>query len=179
LNLTDQEKNYIARRAAGSFAIIPAVQRIVEAHKKNRNPDDAVFLEFARLVLRKSFTWDEYERQSQLVAAIIPHPFGIPWHLKEKLEPADAPEVAPTKKKKKARRVVKCGICAGEGHNARTCPSKPDTSTVTHTDGIERLSPGFDPNPPRVEESHEHQNKTKPRETRDPLPGSHGAPEAT
>jgi len=161
MSLTEGERNLIAQRAGGSYAIIPNIRQIVQEQVKNRNPDDAVFLEFARLVIRKSFEWDEYEVQAKSILAIIPFPFGRPKPLIEKIEPADDLEIAPTKKKEKARRAVTCGICGGEGHNARTCPNKTDTATVTHTDGIERLSPGFDPNPPKVEEVEKRQHDSR------------------
>jgi len=155
LKLTDHERLLIAQRAQGSYAIIPQVRRIVSAHQKNRNPEDAPFLEFARLTLRKSHAWDDYERLGRAVLAIIPEPHGTPfWKLPkpDPVEPAGEDKVRAPKQK----RSRKCGICSERGHNARTCPNKPDTPTVTHTDGIERLSPGFDPNPPsKVEEEKE------------------------
>jgi len=148
LKLTDQEKTLIAKRAHGSYAIIPNMRRIVDAHRKNKNPEDAPFLAFARLALKKSYAWDDYERLARAVLAIIPEPYGTPfWKLPPKEDPEDAPLPVPKAKPKR-----KCGICSERGHNARTCPNKPDTPTVKHTDGIERLSPGFDPNPP------DHQN---------------------
>lgn len=132
----------IARRAAGEYAIIPNVRKIAEEHRKNRNPEDRVFLEFARLVLQKSYGWDDYERLAKQVLKIIPHPFGPPVERKTPL--ASAPE-QPAKRKKGQR---KCGVCSGVGHNSRTCPNKPNTPTMTFDDGIERLTPGYDPNPP-------------------------------
>lgn len=141
----------IARRAFGEYSIIPQVRTIVSQHRKNRNPDDQVLLEFARLVQQKSWDWKEFERLQKAVMEIIPEPYGTPWWKKPRSESKPAGTTTPKRKK----RVIKCGICSGEGHNARTCPSKPNTPTVTHTDGIERLSPGFDPNPPKVEEDQE------------------------
>lgn len=153
MKLTEAERLLIARRAHGEYAIIPNVRKIVEAHRKNRRPEDAVFLDFARLVMRKSWDWDDYERLARAVLEVIPEPYGTPWWKKPRTEPKPAGATPAPKKKKK--RVIRCGICSGSGHNSRTCPNKPDTPTVTHTDGIERLSPGFDPNPPKVEEDQE------------------------
>ena len=132
------------------------MRSVVAEHKKNRCPEDDVFLSFARLVMQTSWGWDEYECRARAVLKIIPHPHGIPWHLK-KTEPAGTDESLekPVQRTDRKKRIIRCGICSASGHNARTCPNRPDTPTVTHTDGIERLSPGFDPNPPKVEESQE------------------------
>jgi hypothetical protein len=148
VKLTECERILIARRAAGEYGVVSAVRRIVDAHKKNRNPDDAIFLEFSRLIFQKSWRNEDYERLQRSVLAVIPEPWGPPFWKRE-----PKPEPAGTTRKK--RRIVKCGLCSGEGHNARTCPSKPSTPTATYTDGIERLAPGFDPNPPEVEESND------------------------
>lgn len=141
LKLTEQERIYIARRAAGEYAIIPAVRRIVNEHRKNRDLDDQVFLEFASLTLQKSYKWEDYERLAKRVLAIIPHPNG------KQVYHTDAAPPQPAGKK---RRTVTCGICSGKGHNARSCPAKPDAPTMTSDDGIERLTPGYDPNPPET-----------------------------
>jgi hypothetical protein len=149
VKLTKGERVLIARRAAGEYAIIPSVERIVREHRKNRILDDQVFLEFARLATKKSYSQDEYDEKARAVLSIIPQPWG-PGPKEMDQYPAETTPASSKKTRKK--RIIKCGICAGEGHNARTCPNKPDTPTVKHTDGIERLSPGFDPNPPEVEE---------------------------
>ena len=145
--LTQRERLLIARRAAGEYGSISQVEKIVRDHKRNREPADAMFLEFAILVTKKSWPWDDYERLQKLVLTEIPEPWGPK---RQVLIPEDQEQPHQSK-----RRVVTCGICGGTGHNARTCPSRPDTPTVQHTDGIERLSPGFDPNPPGSEADNE------------------------
>ena len=148
MNLSDREKELIARRAGGEYAIIPTIRNILTKHQKNRNPEDAPFLDFARLVLRKTIPWDEYMSQAKIVLDLYPEPFGPPWN-KQGLEgpiPGPYPESEAPKKKTKKKRQRKCGICSEPGHNARTCPQKPATPTMTSDDGIERLTPGFDPN---------------------------------
>jgi len=149
VKLTDEERVFIARRAAGEYGIVPAVERILRANRKNRNPDDRVFLDFARLILQKRLPPAEYERLGKAILAIIPEPFGTPWWKKK-------PE--PPKWSKPSKRQITCRICSQPGHNARTCPDKPKdgSSTVDCADGLTRLAPGFDPNPPeRVEESND------------------------
>ena len=106
-------------------------------------------MEFCRLVTKQTIPWDEYMRQAKIVLDLFPEPFGPPWDKKG----LDGPIPPPTReskapKKKRKKRTVTCGICGEQGHNARGCSNKPDAPTVKHTDGIERLAPGFDPNPP-------------------------------
>jgi len=115
----------------------------MQEHKKNRDPDDLVFLEFGRLVLKNSWDWSDYDRMAQEILTLEPEPWGPGIYR----EPAVIAPPPVRKKSGKKKRTVRCGICSGEGHNARGCPNKPDTPTVKHTDGFERLSPGFDPNP--------------------------------
>jgi len=144
MSLSEHERRLIARRASGEYAIVSRVEKIVREHKKNRDPADANLLEFARLVTKKTWSWDEYSRLQKIVLEEAPEPWG------PRLRPKQPKQ---SKQPKRSKRVVRCGICGGEGHNARTCAERPDTPTVQYTDGIERLSPGFDPNPPeRVEE---------------------------
>lgn len=131
----------IAMHAGG--AVIPKVERIVKAHRKNRNPDDKVFLDYANWALTQKWTKEKYIRLATAVLDIIPEPYGTPW---QKRPPKEEPLPKRTK-----TRTITCGICSFKGHNARGCPNKPDTPTVAHTDGIERLTPGFDPNPPPKE----------------------------
>jgi hypothetical protein len=96
--LTDKEKTTIACRAAGSYAVIPSIRRIVRDQAKNRTPEDQVFLDFARLILKKSFRWEDYEPKARAVLAIIPEPFGPCWSSKiSNLEP-------PVEEKPKKRR---------------------------------------------------------------------------
>jgi hypothetical protein len=92
-------------------------------------------------------------RLAHAVLELVPKPFGHPWDKQPPKGPIPGPypDAKPPKKRKKKKRQKKqrkCGICSTPGHNARSCPDKPDTSTVVHDDGIERLTPGFDPNPP-------------------------------
>ena len=145
--LSEEERRIIAQRAAGSYAILPRLRRLMQDHKKNRSPEDAVFLEFGALVLKKSWDWAEYERLQRLVLTEVPEPWGPQVRRKER--PAGDVDEVPKPKKK---RTVTCGICGGQGHNARSCSDKPDTPTITHTDGFERVKPGYDPNPPKKEE---------------------------
>jgi len=136
--LTDREQLIIAMRAHGSYGVIPAMQKIVTIHRKNRNLDDAVFLDFAKLTLKKH-EWDDYERLGRAVLAIIPEPFGAPYRAptaEEVVEEDLAPKI-------KSRRTVTCSICSKSGHNAKTCPDKPNTPTVQCADGLTRLTPGF------------------------------------
>ena len=153
MNLTARERLLIARRAGGEYGVIPQIRKIAALQKKGEREDtDAIFFDFARLVLQKSWSMDEYLRLQKAVLTEIPEPRGEPFWKK----PQPAPEVEPAGTvalPKKKKRVITCGICEGVGHNARTCPAKPNTPTVTHTDGAERLTPGFDPNPPEVEDS--------------------------
>jgi hypothetical protein len=81
-HLTDRERNIIAQRAAGSYAIVPQLQKIIIDHRKSKSIKDMPFLEFGRLVMKKSWDRDEYERLQRAVLNIIPHPFGIPFHLR-------------------------------------------------------------------------------------------------
>jgi hypothetical protein len=143
MKLTEREKTLIARRAAGEYAIIPAVERIVRDHKKNRNPDDQVFLDYARWALTAKWNAKDYERLATAVLAIIPEPFGPPWW--KRIDETPAPTL--TKRKRK------CGLCGQPGHNARTCPDKTSGPTMTYSDGNERLTPGFDPNPPVADDA--------------------------
>jgi len=76
MTLTDDEKVLIARRAGGEYAAIPQIRKLVANHHKNRNPDDEVYLSFARLSVRKSWDWDDYEEKAQAVLAFIPHPWS-------------------------------------------------------------------------------------------------------
>ncbi len=122
--------------AAG--AVVSKVERIVKAHRKNRNPEDKVFLDYANWALAQGWTKEKYICLATAVLNIIPEPFGVPW---QKLSPKEDPP------KKSKTRTVTCGICSFKGHNARSCPNKPDTPIIRYADGIERLSPGFDPNP--------------------------------
>lgn len=138
MSLSEQERSIIASRAGGSYADNAALRQIVSEHKKNKSADDAVFLAFARLVCQKSFTSVQYETLQKQVLALVPYPFGV-------LPLPKAIEEEPPKQPRRRR----CGLCGTLGHNARGCPSKPDTPTMTHNDGIERLPPGFDPNPPK------------------------------
>jgi hypothetical protein len=147
MKLTDRERLLIARRAMGEHSIIPNVRMIVSSHRKNRTPNDQIFLEFARLTVKKSWDMDDYERLARGVLEIIPEPYGTPWW--KRSQPAGTS--TPTKQ----RRVSRCRICSEPGHNARTCPDKPSdgSATVDCADGLTRLAPGFDPNPPaEVEE---------------------------
>ena len=138
-------------RAGGAYGIIPEIRKIVAKHAENTNPDDAVFLEFSRLVVKKSIKLGEYERLQLAVLEIVPRPFGMVWSKSAPPDPLPGPypESEPKKKRPKKRCIVSCGICGEPGHNARGCANKPDTSVVKHTDGVERLTPGFDPNPPK------------------------------
>ncbi len=76
MKLTHDEKLTIAQRAAGSYATISKLRRIVEDHKRNRDPDDAPYLEFGRLVLKQTWTWPDYERLQRGVLNLWPEPFG-------------------------------------------------------------------------------------------------------
>jgi hypothetical protein len=74
--LTDKEKTTIACRAAGSYAVIPSIRRIV----------------------RDQARWEDYEPKARAVLAIIPEPFGPCWSSKiSNLEP-------PVEEKPKKRR---------------------------------------------------------------------------
>lgn len=162
MSLTDRERRMIARRAGGEHAVNDVVARIVRAHKSNRDPDDEVFLDFARLIQQRSYEWDEYARLQRKVLNIISDPWGtedvtrVRRKARVRTEPettvpdAAIVEVAgPDPKTKK--RVVTCGICGLTGHNVRTCPNKATGPTLKYADGVERLSPGYDPNPPKEE----------------------------
>lgn len=132
VSLTERDKELIARRAAGEYACAPQLRKI---SLKSRDPDDAVYLDFLRLVLQRSFNIEDYERLQLKVLEQHPHPFGLP------------PKKKTTKSvsKQSTKRVYKCRVCDGPGHNARGCPNKPEGPTTTDTDGFTRLSPGFDP----------------------------------
>lgn len=161
MKLTVEERTTIAQRAAGSYVVNAQVARISRDHKKNKEPGDQIFLEFARLVQGASFSIKEYERLQRAILSEIPHPHGTPWIETEpagsRKPPTQATVVKASRKTKGQR---KCGICGLMGHNARTCSSKPDTPTVKHTDGIERLTPGFDPNPPSGQVNEEDDDST-------------------
>lgn len=130
-SLTEQDRMLIARRAAGEYACMPQLRRI---SLKSRDPADAVYIDFLRLVLKRGFKIEDYERLQLRVLALHPHPFGLPPKKKSSKRTA-APK----------QRVYKCRICDKPGHNARGCPNKPEGPTTTDTDGFTRLSPGFDP----------------------------------
>jgi hypothetical protein len=99
--LTNEEKVFIARRAAGEYAIIPAVTRIVNKNKKNRNPDDQVFLKYARWALTGRWNEADHLRLAGAVLELIPEPHGAPWWKKEG---APAVEEKPKKKRKTTRK---------------------------------------------------------------------------
>ena len=96
MGLTDEEKSFIARRAAGAYSSDPAASKIVKANKKNLNPEDQVFLDYIRWSLAKKWNKEDYVRLATAVLEVIPEPFGTPWTKK-----AEAP---PVKKKPKKRR---------------------------------------------------------------------------
>lgn len=78
MTLSNLERNTIARRAAGEYGAVPAVRRIVEAHRRNQTPEDQVFLDFARLIIKQTWDWGEYQRLQKAVLTLIPNPFGPP-----------------------------------------------------------------------------------------------------
>lgn len=84
--LTDNEKTLIARRARGEYAVDSVVRKIASEHRKNRLPGDKPFLEFAWLISKKNYSWDDYGKLSREVMTIMPHPFGEPWWDKEDIE---------------------------------------------------------------------------------------------
>lgn len=128
-SLTENEKLLIARRAAGEYACGPQLRKISLSSK---SPDDGPFLDFLREALKKSPKGDVYERLQRAVLRIIPEPFGPQRSAEQEPEPV-------------IRRVYTCKICGQSGHNARGCPEKPDAPTVVCSDGLTRLTPGFDP----------------------------------
>lgn len=75
-SLTDEEKILIARRAGGEYAVIDRIRKLVSSHRKNRNPEDEVYLSFARLSVRQSFSWDDYEEKAKAVLELIPRPWS-------------------------------------------------------------------------------------------------------
>ena len=101
MHLTDHEKNLIARRAAGEYATIPQLRRLVTEHRKNRILEDQVFLEFARLALKSSWSRDDYREKSQAVLDIIPEPWGTPWTKLEGIE------VVPAKRRRQSSKSEK------------------------------------------------------------------------
>jgi len=157
VKLTDRERLLIARRAAGEYSINFEIRQIVSGHQKNKNATDTPFLEFARLTQKSSWDDDDYERLGKVVLQEIPYPHGIPWWERPG-HPAGTRETTKVPARERKRRAITCRICSKTGHNARTCPDKPkgDSPTVDCADGLTRLAPGFDPNPPpEVEEGQE------------------------
>lgn len=72
MRLTNEEKDLIARRAGGEYAVDDRVRRIVSTHKKNHNVVDDVFLSFARLIQGRSWPWPEYQKRAGLVVSLRP-----------------------------------------------------------------------------------------------------------
>jgi len=130
--LSDYDKGLIARRAGGEYGMNAILHRILLDNRKNREPDEADYLDFLRLVTKKSWDWGEYEALQRKILDRHPYPFGRP---KEE-RPAE-----PIKQ----NRIYKCRICGEGGHNARSCPKKDGKTVIKYDDGFPRLAPGVDP----------------------------------
>ena len=154
MRLTDREKEFIARYAGGAHVLTPTLRQIIEDYEGDGGADDQVFLDFGRLALQPAFKYSDYEVLQLAVLKRVPKPFGPPWDKQppERQIPRPPQSGGPVDSvdttKERKRRAVTCSICGETGHNARGCSNKPSTSTIKHMDGIERLAPGFDPNPP-------------------------------
>jgi hypothetical protein len=108
VKLTEREKKLVARRAHGEYAVNDPVERIWRAHrKKNRNPEDAPYLEFMRVVHKKNHTWDEYAEVMKPLLDLHPYPWGPIGQpeVKPVLEPVydGVPEKKPKKRKRRRR----------------------------------------------------------------------------
>jgi hypothetical protein len=97
--LTDYDKSIIARRAYGEYAIDEICTKIWRTHgRKNRNPDDQVYVKFLRVVYgKKAHTWDEYESAAQPIVDLHPDPWGTATYREER-------ELAERKQAKKRNR---------------------------------------------------------------------------
>ena len=132
MSLSDDEKLVIAKRAAGSYAILPRLQSILFEQRKNKDPNDSVYLDFAKLASKgpvSTKNLEEYRRLQKEILQLHPDPYGAGLGL-------DRP------KKSKNRR--KCSICKKTDHTARKCPDKSKKAIVSD-DGLPRLTPGWDP----------------------------------
>ena len=100
MKLSDEEKKIIAQRAAGSYAILARLGEIIRAHRKNRNPEDLPYLEFGRLVVKRSWDQDAYEEKQRVVIDLFPAPFGS--GPRKKVDPTK--QESPKKHKKSTRK---------------------------------------------------------------------------
>ena len=131
MSLTWDEKQAVARRAAGSYAVLPRLQRIAVQHRKSRDPDDLIYLEFIQIASKGSISTKSVTRYEELqreISRLNPDPFGM----------------AGYKRGEKPKKQRKCGICENPGHTARKCPNK-TKKAIVNDDGIPRLAPGWDP----------------------------------
>jgi hypothetical protein len=86
VRLTEWERKLVARRAYGEYGVNESIDRIWREHrKKNRTPEDAPYLEFMRVVYKKTFDWDDYVEAALPLHALHPYPWG----------PVGEPEVHP------------------------------------------------------------------------------------
>jgi len=100
VKLSVEEKKIIAQRAAGSYAILARLGEIIRAHRKNRIPEDAPYLAFGRLVMKRSWDQGDYEEKQAVVLALFPEPFGAPFWKNDK----SVKKAKPKKHQKTARK---------------------------------------------------------------------------
>jgi len=57
--MTDHEKELVARRAYGEYAVNEQCTRIWEKYRKKLR--GSIYIEFLRVIHKKSYSWEEYE----------------------------------------------------------------------------------------------------------------------
>ena len=89
--MTDREKELVARRAYGEYAVNDHCARIWEKWRKKRR--GSIYIEFLRVIHKPGYTWDEYEAVARPVQDA---------HPKEPSPPS--PEPAPARSRRKRRK---------------------------------------------------------------------------
>lgn len=82
MKLTERERALIMRRVCGEYAVIPVCRTILHDHRKNRAPEDQLYLEFLRVALAKSLDIPRYEELQHQLLELDPPAF---------LEPSEPP----------------------------------------------------------------------------------------
>jgi hypothetical protein len=140
MRLTDDEKILIARRAGGEYAVNVPVTAIWRKHnRKNRSPDDKIYLDFMRVIHKKSHTWEEYEKVVRPVIEAHPDPLGMDAYRRAR-EAKAAKQDQPRRRKRQAKKKKK-------ESTPEPPPPKPDPETgfVVDSEGFTWLPADWDP----------------------------------